>query len=371
MVRPSPPVAWLLACLLGAASASAQDGAALYTTHCARCHGVDGDGQGTEQLDRPARSFALGGFSFGDTEEAIVRTITHGIPGSPMPSFGEATSEAERVALARHVATLMPPRVELLEGQTLLEVGDHAVVVRGHLPPIAEGAPDHPRGLLVGLPSGFTFQYRTDDLALLGIRQGQLAKRTDWAGRGGTPLEPLGQVVWLNDGGTPRSEWETWDAEPLHRELVALSTPADGPPRVESLLRDGTGTTVARVTETLEVAHCVLGLMWRRRLTVEPQVERGLALRWLLRSNGGARGGWHQGSDGQLLEGQWIRRDDGASVVAMLKQPFPSRTGPRQDGVCDLSPSEHDGPIELTLDLLVTRQWSDDDQVALHLELAR
>ena len=35
---------------------------------CAPCHGATGDGKGTTVLDRPARSFKDGGFSFGNTK---------------------------------------------------------------------------------------------------------------------------------------------------------------------------------------------------------------------------------------------------------------------------------------------------------------
>ena len=39
----------------------AEDAKALYMEHCARCHGETGDGKGSETLERPARSFLLGG----------------------------------------------------------------------------------------------------------------------------------------------------------------------------------------------------------------------------------------------------------------------------------------------------------------------
>ena len=49
------------------------------------------------------RSFRQGGFSFGNTEEAVFRTISSGIIGTPMPGFQSLIGEAERHALARHV----------------------------------------------------------------------------------------------------------------------------------------------------------------------------------------------------------------------------------------------------------------------------
>ena len=60
----------------------------LFIANCASCHGEKGDGEGTTDLDRKARSFKDGGFSFGNTPEALFRTLTTGIPGTPMPGFG-------------------------------------------------------------------------------------------------------------------------------------------------------------------------------------------------------------------------------------------------------------------------------------------
>ena len=104
----------LFALLLPSPARAADDepaGRASFLLNCARCHGESGDGQGTETLDRPARSFRAGGFSFGNTPEAVFRTLSHGIPGSPMPSF-ELLPEDERRALAEYVLSLGPPRSE-------------------------------------------------------------------------------------------------------------------------------------------------------------------------------------------------------------------------------------------------------------------
>ncbi|MCB9899041.1 MAG: cytochrome c [Planctomycetes bacterium] len=233
-LRAAPAVA-LLALLGATPCAHADDDAAraAFLLNCARCHGETGDGHGTETLDRPARSFRDGGFSFGNTAEAVFRTISHGIPGSPMPSF-EALSESDRRALAGYVLSLGPPRAEASDEQTELRVAERAVVVRGLLPPISAAASEQPRGLLVGTPDGLTFEYRADELSLLGVRFGAFVRRTDWTGRGGTPLEPLGKVVALMHAGAPPASFSlvggpsskgTRDGSrlelPLHCELVA------------------------------------------------------------------------------------------------------------------------------------------------------
>ena len=85
----------VLASLALARGAPAQDARALFLQHCASCHGETGDGKGTAELDRPARSFRDGGFSHGNTSEAIFRTLTFGIPGTPMPAAPSVLTEAE------------------------------------------------------------------------------------------------------------------------------------------------------------------------------------------------------------------------------------------------------------------------------------
>jgi mono/diheme cytochrome c family protein len=177
----------------------------LFVVNCASCHGATGDGKGTTELDRPARSFQDGGFSFGNTPEALFKTISTGIPGSPMAGFDSSLTEEERRLLADYVVTLGPPVEEVQEADMILAVHDRPVVVRGLLPALGEGLSTHPRGMLIGDPSGITFEYRVDDVRLLALRQGGFVKRTDWSGRGGTPLEPLGKAVHLVEGGKPEA----------------------------------------------------------------------------------------------------------------------------------------------------------------------
>ena len=69
------------------------DTAALYAQHCASCHSANGDSKGTADLDRPARSFLDGSYSYGNTRKAVLRSVTYGIPGTPMPAFAETLGE--------------------------------------------------------------------------------------------------------------------------------------------------------------------------------------------------------------------------------------------------------------------------------------
>lgn len=185
-------------------ASSALDARALFLANCATCHGENGDGQGATKLEKPARSFKDGGFSYGNTLEALVRTITNGIPGTPMPSFASALKDDQRKELAQYVISLGPPRTNVTEAETIMTVPrDRPQFVRGKLPPIVEGAVERPRGLLVGTSDGFTFEYRVDDVRLLGVRQGEFVERMDWRERGGVPLKPLGKLVYTFGGGNP------------------------------------------------------------------------------------------------------------------------------------------------------------------------
>jgi mono/diheme cytochrome c family protein len=169
---------------------------ALFVAHCAQCHGVLGDGEGVTQLDRRARSFLEGGFSYGNTEEAILRSITHGIPGTPMPPFEKALSPEQCAALAQYVIALGPERIVVDPSESEMVVRDRPLVVYGKLPALVEGGPEIARGIVIGTPDGLTFEYRADDVQLVRVRAGRFVNRTDWDGRGGTGLDMLGTSVW-------------------------------------------------------------------------------------------------------------------------------------------------------------------------------
>ena len=58
-----------------------QAGAKLFRSQCAGCHGPDGTGTGA------GASLASGTFVHGDSDEAVFRTISKGVPGTTMPAF--------------------------------------------------------------------------------------------------------------------------------------------------------------------------------------------------------------------------------------------------------------------------------------------
>ncbi|MBC8330136.1 MAG: cytochrome c [Planctomycetes bacterium] len=275
------------------AAAPPRSGAEVYAAVCAMCHGLSGDGQGTVKLDRAARDFRAGGFSFGNTREALFRTVSSGIGGTPMPGFGEVLSEEERRRVVEHLVGFLPePPVEAGEA-AVLTVGDRPQVVRGHLPALAEGLPEHPRGLLVGGTDGLSWEYRADDVRLLAVRQGAFVRRTDWDGRGGTPLAPLGKPTYLLDGGAPAATFATDAGVPLAARLRGTSI-EDGRAWVGYSLHDAAGAQLAEVRETGAPASTSLAAGFRRTFEIDSRID----LRLLM-----------LGADSDLLLGQ---QDGGA-----------------------------------------------------------
>lgn len=226
-----------------------QSGEEIFALYCAQCHGFEGDGKGLIELDRPARSFVDGGFSFGNTVEAIVKTTRSGIPGTPMPPFADILSQEEIAKVATHVRQFSPTMKDATPEETEIIVTTRPSVVRGMIPPIKEGLKLHPRGLLVGNPDGFSYEYRVDDVRLLAIRQGRFVERTDWTGRGGSPLKPIGKVVVLVDEGNPNAMFVNADGALLRAKLK--STVVSGPVGVIRYdLVDNHGKIYATISET-------------------------------------------------------------------------------------------------------------------------
>lgn len=249
----------LVAAVLGApadAQKSLPDPRALFETHCATCHGKEGKGDGPAAagLDPKPRDLTSGRFSFGNTSDAIAKTIEAGIPPA-MPGFGAALSQREREALARFVLELGPERVESPPRRSRMSVGSRARVVRGYLP--ARHADERPlgRGLVVGLPGGLSFVYRTDDVRLLEVRRGKFVDRTDWVNRGGSPLALLGEPFWRNAGGDPPPAFADARSGAALRARLSASWTRNGRAGLEIELVDRRAIVWARLAqEPREVA---------------------------------------------------------------------------------------------------------------------
>lgn len=86
----------------GPEAADRPDGAKLYNTYCAACHGSNGDGGVGVPLDLPD-------FQYGVDDRFLKLTIRHGRPGRVMPAFTEL-SDAEVDALVEHLRSWAPGR---------------------------------------------------------------------------------------------------------------------------------------------------------------------------------------------------------------------------------------------------------------------
>ncbi len=219
-----------------------------YMMYCAQCHGAEGDGKAFIELDRPARSFVDGGFSFGNTVHAIAKTTASGIPGTPMPPFVDILSQQQIDEVATYVRSFAPSIQDATPDETEMVVQDRPLVVRGMIPPLQEGLQLHPRGFVVGNPDRFSYEYLADNVCLLAVRQGGFVRRPDWGERGGAPLELLGSVVVTVEGGKPYGLFTTKDGTPLKAQLTSTNTLGKyGIVRYDLMTSDG--TRIAQVKE--------------------------------------------------------------------------------------------------------------------------
>jgi mono/diheme cytochrome c family protein len=119
---------------LGLSRDSLLEGGKLFRKHCQGCHGLPGDGRGPAGLfiNPYPRDFRRGAFKFISTGQGmkpcradLLRTLSEGLKGTPMPSFG-LLSEQERELLAGY-ATYLSIRGQV-EFQTLVELDSRSGV---------------------------------------------------------------------------------------------------------------------------------------------------------------------------------------------------------------------------------------------------
>ena len=82
-------------------------GKAVFGINCTACHGEKGDGNGpaAAALNPKPRNYTTDPFKQGDSPEAVFKTITTGVTGTPMVAFGHL-SEDDRWALTYWVLEL-------------------------------------------------------------------------------------------------------------------------------------------------------------------------------------------------------------------------------------------------------------------------
>ena len=69
---------------------------------------------------------------------------------------------------------------------------------------------------------GLSWQYRTDDVRLLAVRQGDFVKRQNWNGRSGDPIKPLGRMVRVVHGGAAGPSFYV-NGKPVKSHLAGTS----------------------------------------------------------------------------------------------------------------------------------------------------
>jgi mono/diheme cytochrome c family protein len=95
----------------GAESAPAGEGASnageLYRSHCAGCHGRDGQGNGLRKRGTDVPDFTSREWRRSRTDAQLTASILDG-KGSAMPSFDDRLSRQEAKALVAHVRAFAP-----------------------------------------------------------------------------------------------------------------------------------------------------------------------------------------------------------------------------------------------------------------------
>jgi mono/diheme cytochrome c family protein len=297
-------------------------GRALYLDNCARCHGREGHGDTELKLTPPPRNFREGKFSFGNTKDALFNTVSSGIPGTAMISFEETLNEQDRRLVVDYVRTLIPEQ-SARDRSSVVLVQKTAKVVRGYLPWAGHDLPLS-RGLMIGLPGGLCFAYRTDDVRLLRVLRGGFVDRAEWEGRGGTPLVLLGDPfceVAREDGAPAFGVARGAACTSLLARLVATSVEG-ATAGLEYELREASGARVARVVERLEAETVTGAPGFSRRFTIKAEQPRTRLVLDVIGRDGAAPPRT-DAARGPLVTPHWltIERGDGQAMYLMLAFP--------------------------------------------------
>ncbi len=99
------------------ADASPADGKRFFRTLCAGCHGPDGEGDGVaaRTMFPPPRDLTAGVYRFRSTasgtlptRDDMLRTVTEGLPGTEMPSWGPQLKDDQLRSLVLYLERLSP-----------------------------------------------------------------------------------------------------------------------------------------------------------------------------------------------------------------------------------------------------------------------
>jgi len=179
-------------------------------------------------------------------------------------------ASSSRPILSAESADGLATVAAIAESLTMLVVGESAVIVRGKLPPVHEGLPEHLNGLMVGLPGGLSFEYDADDGRLLAVRRGAFVELNKSNERAGEALKPLGEIIFEVSRGDP----DAWHASGRLRygDLVLQldsTTSVGGEARIEWKTENAAWWGVERVVEVLFQPNLSEPNTFGRRITIE------------------------------------------------------------------------------------------------------
>ncbi len=98
-------------------AAQLQVGKEVYEKNCQKCHGATGKGDGPDavKLGFHPRDYTLGAYKCRCTgegqppaDEDLMRTVTRGMPGTPMLAFEKLLTPDQRAAVVQYIKTLSP-----------------------------------------------------------------------------------------------------------------------------------------------------------------------------------------------------------------------------------------------------------------------
>lgn len=93
---------------LGTTPQALAEGQGVFVTHCATCHGEDGDGRGpyADRLLTPTPDWRALERLAGRSDADLYAAVSDGVPGTPMPAFRDLLTEQERWKAAAFVRAL-------------------------------------------------------------------------------------------------------------------------------------------------------------------------------------------------------------------------------------------------------------------------
>jgi len=234
--------------------AEIEAGKAVYYRKCVWCHGPDGAGDGPSaiRLKIKPRNFNQGTFKFRHTgsgelptDEDLFNTVTHGLPGSVMPTWGSILSETER----RNVIAFV--KKELVKDREFDDPDEEITVID-----YGTQIPSSPESIEQGKDIFLNKAKCAECHGLEGRGNGNLSQRDDW----GFPIFPRNLQKPWNIRGNRR---DPYNPRNIFREI---STGLNGTPMPS--FKDELS-----IEERWHVANFVISLSKIKR-PIDPETSR-------------------------------------------------------------------------------------------------